>query len=170
MPPPQSTSVSPLSLRWSTQALVTHTPDTKSQAAVVQSALTLHFLVLAQVGQTPPPQSTSVSRPTIWRSKQWPPEPRHTCATASQAFEVQSALTLHFWPVTQVGQVPPPQSVSVSRPSTRWSVHWLDTQVSDSPSQAVEVQSASTAHTLPLGQAEQVPPPQSTSVSAPSFR
>ena len=88
---------------------------------------------------------------------------------ASQACEAQSASTWHFLPVAQVEQTPPPQSTSVSGPSCRWSEHWSATQVLVAALQAFDRQSESTRHCWPGKQAGQLPPPQSTPVSAPSL-
>ncbi len=88
--------------------------------------------------------------------------------TASQAFDTQSASIWHLRPVLQGLQVPPPQSVSVSRPSFFWSKHVLEAHLPVTLSHALVVQSELRVHPLPTPQAEQVPPPQSTSVSLPS--
>jgi hypothetical protein len=75
---------------------------------------------------------------------------------------------VHALPVAQGGQVPPPQSTSVSAPFFTPSVqlgaaHVPLVQVSP------PAQSLAMVHALPVAQGGQVPPPQSTSVSAPSF-
>ncbi len=90
--------------------------------------------------------------------------------SASQMPLWQSVPTVHFRPLAQAPQTPPPQSMSVSSPSCRWSEHWLDTHVNVMPSHALLLQSESTRHPPPSAQGEQVDPPQSTPVSAPSFR
>src|SRR3989442_1491863 len=87
---------------------------------------------------------------------------------ASQALVVQSPSIVHFRPVAQPAQMPPPQSMSVSTPSFLLSEHWFETQANDTASQAFVAQSVSAAPPLPGAQVAQ-PPPQSTSVSVPSF-
>jgi hypothetical protein len=62
--PPQSTSLSFPSCRWSAHWFVTHVMDTASQASLVQSLSPRHFFDAAQAGHVPPPQSTSVSFPS----------------------------------------------------------------------------------------------------------
>src|SRR2546422_802970 len=127
----------------------------------------MHFKPLAHFGQVPPPQSRSVSLPSFWWSVHW--LATQVSDTASQALEAQSPLTLHFLLSAHFGQVPPPQSKSVSSPSCWWSVHWVATPVRAPASQALEAQSPSTRHLRPLAHAGHMPPPQSRSVSLPSF-
>ena len=81
----------------------------------------------------------------------------------------QSELTTHARPTLQRAQLLfPPQSTSVSLPSFLLSKHWFASHVNDCPSQALLVQSLLVWHFSPVAQVLQVPPPQSTSVSAPS--
>jgi hypothetical protein len=88
---------------------------------------------------------------------------------ASQAPLTQSLSRAQCLPRPHAGQVPPPQSTSVSRPSRRWSAHWLATQVSVWASQALLTQSLLIWHPLPVAHGAQTGPPQSTSVSCPSL-
>src|SRR2546425_405868 len=99
-----------------------------------QSESSRHFCPTAHRGQTAPPQSTSVSEPSFCCSPHW--RARQRSEVALQALEAQSASTLHCLPTAQAGQVPPPQSTSVSLPSFWWSAHGLATQRSVSASQA----------------------------------
>ncbi len=165
VPPPQSMSVSLPSFCPSLHWLASHTCAVASHAVVVQSLSMRHFLPSAQAAQTLPPQSVSVSLPSSWPSLHWLEV--HSIVVPSQAPEVQSPPTLHFLPTTHPGQVPPPQSTSVSLPSSWWSSHWLAMQTSVLASQAVDVQSLSILHFLATAQVGQVPPPQSVSVSLP---
>ncbi len=84
-----------------------------------------------------------------------------------QSSDEQSPLAWHILPSPQAGQVPPPQSVSVSVPFSTpslqlgvWQVPFLQTPL---------LQSGPPLHILPSSQAGQVPPPQSVSVSVPSW-
>src|SRR5579883_1211442 len=112
MVPPQSTSVS---LPFSTLSLhegAAHTALT--QTRLVQSAPRMQCRPGAQAGQAPPPQSTSVSLPSLPPSEQ-PPFAAHTALTHEPLR--QSASTRQLLPSAQAGQAPPPQSTSVSLPS-----------------------------------------------------
>src|SRR3954471_11582135 len=93
----------------------------------------------------------------------------HVRLRASQALVVQSPLDMHFWLIAHFVEQLPPQSVSVSVPSRRWSLHASATHSSVCPSHAMLTQSELATHLALSAQAGQVPPPQSTSVSAPSF-
>src|SRR6266852_2810250 len=80
---------------------------------------------------------------------------------------VQSPLPAHISPLAHVGQVPPPQSTSVSAPFFTPSRHvggWQMPVV-----QTPLVQSAATRHIFRSAHGAQMPPPQSMSVSAPFF-
>src|SRR5580698_1201999 len=83
---------------------------------------------------------------------------------ASQAWEVQSVSTLQSLLTAQAGQVPPPQSTSVSllffTPSEQSGVHVP-------VAHCAPAQSLSMLHVLVGPHLGQVPPPQSTSVSLP---
>ena len=70
-------------------------------------------------GQTPPPQSVSVSAPFFALSKHEGKAQRF-CV---HALLWQSAAALHDRPVGQRGQAPPPQSTSVSAPFFTPSLH-----------------------------------------------
>src|SRR6185312_11178549 len=158
VPPPQSMSDSAPSFLWSehwsatqrvvfaSQALVSgqsvslrqwQTPLTQSLLA--QSEFFVHASPTGQAGQTPPPQSTSVSSPSLWLSAHWfvtqallfvsqASEAQSVSVRQRQTFPVQvllvqSAFCEHPSPARQAGQTPPPQSVSVSSPSCWWSEH-----------------------------------------------
>ena len=68
-------------------------------------------------------------------------------------------------PVAHVGQVPPPQSTSLSVPFLTESVHVAALQWP--PVHTPLWQSLATKHCLPAAQVGHVPPPQSTSLSVP---
>jgi hypothetical protein len=141
--------------------------DTPSQALLAQSVSAWQCRVRPQAAQVPPPQSTSVSLPSFLWSLHW--FVTQVSELASQALLEQSVSTPQCSPVAQVAQVPPPQSTSVSTPSCLWSVHVLLAHLPVTKSHALLVQSVLARHHLPVAQARPVPPPQSTSVSAPSF-
>jgi hypothetical protein len=79
---------------------------------------------------------------------------------------LQSLGTKHFCDAAHAGQVPPPQSTSVSVPSWTLSVHDALWQVP--PTQLLSLQSVGITQRFPTAHAAQAPPPQSTSVSVPS--
>jgi hypothetical protein len=70
VPPPQSTSVSAPSRRWSAHWLSTQVLIVGSQAPEMQSVLAAHIAPLSHWVQVPPPQSTSVSVPSLVPSPQ----------------------------------------------------------------------------------------------------
>src|SRR4051794_2504976 len=80
--------------------------------ALAQSPLTTQTLPAAQPGHTPPPQSTSVSRPFFVMSVQL--GPAQTFPT--QELLTQSPLTRQARPPLHFGHIPPPQSTAVSMP------------------------------------------------------
>jgi hypothetical protein len=120
VPPPQSVSVSLPFLTPSAQVgawhvlvvVPVHTP-------LAQSLPTRQTLADAQVGQVPPPQSTSVSAPFFTTSAQvgvWHTLPVHLPLW-------QSPLTAQALPLAQSDVQLPPQSMSVSVPFLTPSVH-----------------------------------------------
>jgi hypothetical protein len=116
-----------------------------------------------QVGQVPPPQSMPVSEPFWNMSVQLGATQR----LPEQTRLVQSLATLQPWPLAQVGQVPPPQSTPVSEPFWIMSMQVAGMLAHTPLEQKPEVQSPSIAQPWPFAQVGQVPPPQSTPVSAP---
>jgi hypothetical protein len=89
----------------------------------------------------------------------------------SQTPSTQSVATAHFFVSAHFGHVPPPQSTSVSAPFMVPSVHEgaAAAHVFVPGSQTVLVQSEPVVQALELAHFGHVAPPQSTSVSAPSF-
>ena len=95
----------------------------------------------------------------------------------------QSVLTLQILSFTHFAQVAPPQSSSLSVPSVKPFVHVLQMPVTGAAAVLLELlvaggagyshwsnpQSKSTLQTLPSGHLPQTKPPQSTSLSLPSF-
>jgi hypothetical protein len=79
----------------------------------------------------------------------------------------QSAATAHVPLVGHFGQVPPPQSTSVSAPFFTLSVQLADWQML--PTQTPLWQSPPTLHVLPAAHFGHEAPPQSMSVSVPFF-
>jgi hypothetical protein len=76
----------------------------------------------------------------------------------------QSVAARQACPEVQAGQIPPPQSTSVSDPFVTESTQLMQMPDGHMPLE----QSESTAQTDPSAQTGQLPPPQSTSVSVPS--
>jgi hypothetical protein len=161
--PPQSTSLSLPSSTPSRQLDATHTSLSTLHQADAQSALCTHFCLSAHGMQVAPPQSTSVSSPSITPSVQW--LVWQVCMSAWHQVLVQSLPEMHALPSPHVEQVPPPQSTSVSAPSLRPSPHWLATHTSVIELQKPLLQSASLRHLSASAHGEQSGPPQSTSVS-----
>ena len=85
-----------------------------SQSLLVQSAATLQALVSAHLVVQEPPQSMSVSSPFLTLSVQLALV--QVSLVASHTRLTQSVLILHALSSPQAGQVPPPQSTSVSLP------------------------------------------------------
>jgi hypothetical protein len=96
-------------------------------------------------------------------------EATQTRLTAEQMLDAQSEGCMQVLPSPHAGQLPPPQSMSVSLPSLSWSSHVDVAHVSLNVSHADEAQSEATLQSCPTWQGEHVPPPQSTSVSLPSL-
>src|SRR5687768_6949044 len=82
---------------------------------------------------------------------------------------VQSELTAQSLSFAHAGQVPPPQSTSVSAPFLSTSMQLGVEQTRDGLQLAL-TQSPSTAHAWPLMQSGQLGPPQSTPVSVPFLK
>jgi hypothetical protein len=80
---------------------------------------------------------------------------------------VQSESTLHIEPPPQAGHAPPPQSTSLSLPSTTRSSHAGDLQTS--PRQRRLSQSSFVLQARLIGHRAQSAPPQSMSVSVSSI-
>jgi hypothetical protein len=79
----------------------------------------------------------------------------------------QSPATTQVLPFAQSPQDGPPQSTSVSLPFFTVSLQPAPWQTFGVPLQTLLIQSPATLHVLPVPQSPHVPPPQSTSVSAP---
>jgi hypothetical protein len=110
--PPQSTSVSVPFFTLSVQPPGAHTKGLPVQTPLMQSAGAKHVFVLAHLGHVLPPQSASVSVPFFAPSRQvgvW-----HTLGVPVQTPLVQSPPTRQVLASAHLGQVPPPQSLSVS--------------------------------------------------------
>jgi hypothetical protein len=132
--------------------------ESVTQFALEQSDAPLHFLLVAQFGHDPPPQSTSVSVPFLMESvqvapAQWP---------ALHESVVQSAPTRQRSVSLHGGQAPP-QSMSVSMPFCKRSLQtaalqWKFWQICDRHSE-------SPVHAWSARHAGQSVPPQSVSVS-----
>jgi hypothetical protein len=160
--PPQSTAVSEPFITPSVQLapwqmLLVHTP-------LWQSAETVQPEPFGQFVAQVPPQSTPVSLPFFTPSVQ--------VGVAHALFVhtplVQSPGTEHAAPFAHFVVQVPPQSTAVSEPFFTVSVHdavW-QTPAVHTPL-AGSTQSVAFAHFLPAPHAVHVPPPQSTSVSAP---
>jgi hypothetical protein len=171
--PPQSTSVSlPLrtpSKHWlGTQRSVValHTPE-------AQSVLPAHRLFTAQrrdalVAPQVPPQSTSVSEPTVSTPSSQGPATQ-VREPVLQTFDAQSPLTAQPREAAQrAAQVEPPQSTSVSVPLRTRSRQASETQ--RLPTHRFDAQSLGTVQDRPVPQAwAPQTPPQSTSASVASF-
>jgi hypothetical protein len=99
-----------------------------------QSKLVRHFFPTPHGAQNEPPQSISVSVASMLLSKHG--LLMQVRVTGSQAWLLQSPVSRHRFPSGQPPQLPPPQSVSVSRPSCRWSWHCAATHVCDTESHA----------------------------------
>jgi hypothetical protein len=119
VPPPQSTSVSPIFVTPSLQDAGEQVPFV--QTPYKQSVPVLHLRVLPHFGHVPPPQSTSVSTPFCTpsvHSGAWQTFPLQT--PPSQPFELQTLLLQSTGPVqnlpsAHLAQVlVPPQSTSLS--------------------------------------------------------
>src|SRR6185312_1987485 len=113
MVPPQSTSVSPGSLTPFSHFEAAQVCDAGLHTPLKQSPSPSQLLPPRQCGQKPPPQSTSVSVPSLRPSSQR--VPTHLPVTVEHSMLVQSSGRAQPWPVEQGAQVPP-QSTSVSLP------------------------------------------------------
>jgi hypothetical protein len=135
------------------------------QTALEQSLGTLHRCPAAQrAGQAAPPQSIPVSSWFETPSVQvagWQTLPVHRLLLQS-VFAAQPAASGHG------PHAAPPQSVSVSVPLRRPSLHWGDAHTR-AGEQYEETQSAPVMHPPPSGQSPHEAPPQSTPVSVPFF-
>jgi hypothetical protein len=109
----------------------------------------------------PPPQSTSVSLPSLIPSVHV--AGRQMSVVGSQSLVVQSELTRQPCRGGQAVQVPPPQSTPVSVPSSTPSLHVGTTQAWSM--HAFAAQSRFRLHALPTEHPGHSPPPQSTAVS-----
>jgi hypothetical protein len=161
--PPQSTSVSVPFLTTSVQVAALHVSGEPEHTPLWQSLPTAHVAPVPHFGQLAPPQSTSVSVPFFTTSVHvgaWQMLPMHTPLA-------QSAATPQTLPAAHLAHVPPPQSTSVSAPFFTTSAHVGAWHLSGEPVHTPLWQSPATAHVLPVVHFEHVPPPQSTSVSAP---
>lgn len=130
-----------------------------------QSDAETHAFPVAQAAQIVPPQSTSVSLPSLTPSKHedpvWQTPPAHVPLW-------QSEPVRHPFPAEQAAQIGPPQSMSVSLPSLTASKH-EDPAWQMPPEQIPVWQSEPTRHPFPATQAAHNGPPQSMSVSDPSI-
>jgi hypothetical protein len=165
--PPQSTSVSAPFLAPSVQLGPDGVQTLLVHSVLTQSAPATHALPSEHLGQLGPPQSTSVSLPFLVLSEQLVLGAVQRLLL-HRALE-QSAAPLHALPVAHFGHAGPPQSMSVSEPSRVPLV-----QVAGGARQRLlvhrpELQSAPAPHALPLAHFGQALPPQSTSLSLPSF-
>jgi hypothetical protein len=129
---------------------------------LVQSLPAVHASPSAHVGQSAPPQSTSLSKPSLSKlvqlgARQVPPW---------QAPDVQSPWRKQCWPSPQ-GEQAPPQSASLSVPFCTVSVH-------DGSAQRLAThdpvrQSVAAEQIAPMGHGGHSAPPQSMSVSPMSW-
>ena len=137
-----------------------------SQAFVLQSLSTSHLSPTGQAGQTPPPQSTSVSAPSLWcRRTGW----RRTVRWLVTSPRRCSRCPPGTLPTAHAGQVPPPQSTSVSLPFLMPSLHWLAGARPAGVERRDGAVACSPGSPCRRRRPGQVPPPQSTSVSLPSL-
>jgi hypothetical protein len=111
--PPQSTSVSFESLTPSSQWVATHFLLVALQAPVAQSPAAAQPAPSAHFVLQPPPQSRSVSLPSLMPFSQV--VPTQTLFTL-QTLDWQSLAPRHLSPEAHFEQSLPPQSVSVSNP------------------------------------------------------
>src|SRR4051812_14553216 len=93
----------------------------------------------------------------------------HSLVVVLQNVLVQSAPTAQPLPFAHFVLQDPPQSRSVSFPSFSVSVHCAITHVFVTGLQRAPVQSAATAQAFPSAHFVEQEPPQSVSVSSPSF-
>jgi hypothetical protein len=70
-----------------------------------------------QGAHTPPPQSTSVSRPSLRPSWHWFATQVLGVVKMLQALDEQSPFATQPFPTAHAEHWPPPQSMSVSKPS-----------------------------------------------------
>src|SRR5262245_16613259 len=90
----------------------------------------------------------------------------HSLVLGLQKPLMQSAVTTQALPSMHFGQVPPPQSTSVSLPSF---TAFMQAETQTLPMQKVLTQSVPALHALPFAHFVAHVPPQSTSDSVPSF-
>jgi hypothetical protein len=104
------TSQSPFSVVAAQGAGAVHMPEV--HRFELQSPFAMQFLPFPQVGQTPPPQSTSVSEPSRMPSAQV--AGAHTVVEVLHTVLMQSLLARQCLPSAHAVHQAPPQSVSVS--------------------------------------------------------
>ena len=159
------------SLRGSTQAplqlssgaaqRVPQRPSTHSP--VPQSLVRLQPCPIVHLAQAPPPQSTSVSRP----SRSWLVQDGATQPPSTHAPPAHCEALAHADDVPHAGHGPP-QSTPVSSPFCTSSAH--EGAAHRFKTHDALAQSPSTRHHSPSAQPPQRPPPQSRSVSRPLRR
>lgn len=147
------------------QRLFVQTPETQS---LPELQFEPDVTTAQRFTQSGPPQSTPVSVPSCVPLKQSVSGAEHT--PPAQLPEPQSLETPQATPIAHLPTAPltqmPPQSTPVSVPDST-----LSLQVRQRlPSQRLEEQSVPAEHASPVPHAPHVPPPQSTSVSAPFFK
>jgi hypothetical protein len=122
--PPQSMSVSVPFFTPSRQVAAWHLSGLPEHTELWQSVLAMHVLPATHLPQLAPPQSVSVSLPFFTLSEQlaaW-----HLSGEPEQTPLWQSVERAHVRPVVHLGQLAPPQSVSVSVPFLTTSVQVAD--------------------------------------------
>jgi hypothetical protein len=150
------------SLQWGAGS--THSAWVREHTQPAQSRPARQWPSMGHGGQTRPPQSTSLSSPSFTPSLHAAGGALHCPFT--QPREAQSAGTWHSWPSTQrAAQTGPPQSTSLSVPSTRVSAH---ASAHTPDRHAPPLQSLALLQARPSPQPLQLPP-QSTSLSSPSL-
>jgi hypothetical protein len=137
------------------------------QKVLVQSAGTLQPWPVAHLVLHEPPQSTSVSLPSLAPSRHAFATQR--CVVVLQKALAQSAAALQPRPVAHFVLHEPPQSTSLSVPFLTPSLHESATQRCDVVLQTPLVQSPPAEHPPPVAHLVAHVPPQSTSVSLPSL-
>jgi hypothetical protein len=172
--PPQSTPVSLPSFTPSLQVVATQTWVIVLQAIEVQSDSCKHCFPSGHAAQMPPPQSTSVSLPSLtWSSHV---EATQVPEPMSHTVDAQSRVSLQSLPTAQAAQVPPPQSTSVSLPSLTPSAHSDGTHLSatqvrptlQSPSSRHCTQTPLPLHLVPAEEEQTAPAASGTEPGVPS--
>jgi hypothetical protein len=165
-PPPQSMSDSRPFRKPSEQVAAMQTPAIE-QELVTQSLPTRQVRPTKhRAAHEPPPQSTSVSAPSLSRLLHVA-----TCVhtIAGHRPDAQSGPAAQDWPTEHFLRHMPPQSMSVSAPSLTRFMHVLG-GTQRPPTHVLDAQSKAVPHVLPCAHFMEQLPPQSMSDSSPPRR